>query len=165
MNTKLKNWDKAPNFCLHSVSWDCDIKKVCLENLLKNSQNWIILYFYPKDNTPWCTTEAIDFSNNIEKIKKLGFDVIGISKDSIESHCKFIKKHWLKIKLLSDETTETIKKYWAWWEKKRFWKVTYWTIRSTFIIGKDWTILKAYYNVKAKGHVEKILKDLEKILK
>lgn len=160
---KLTTWDNAIKFCLPGVKEDCNEKTYCLDDLLKNTKKGLIVYFYPKDNTPWCTTEAVDFSNNIEKIEELWFKIVGISKDNINSHCKFIEKHWLKILLLSDQSTEVMKKYWAWWEKKSYWKITEWVIRSTFIIWKDGKILKSYYNVRAKWHVEKVIKDLENL--
>jgi peroxiredoxin Q/BCP len=163
MTIKLQSWDIAPDFCLPGVEKDCKEKQYCLKNLLEESKKGIILYFYPRDNTPWCTTEAKDFTTYKKQFENLGYNIIGISKDSINSHCKFIQKHDLTIPLLSDTTTEIMKQYWAWWEKKMYGKTTQGVIRSTFIIWKNGKILKSYYNVRAKGHVEKLLKEIEKL--
>ena len=137
MNIKLLSWDIAPDFCLPGVNNNCEEKLYCSQNLLKSTKKWIILYFYPKDNTSGCTTEAKDFAKYKEYIQKLGYSIVWISKDSIDSHCKFIQKHNISIPLLSDTTTEVIKQYWVWWKKKMYEKIKEWIIRSTFIIWKD----------------------------
>ncbi len=157
---KLNPWDKAPNFCLPGVDPSCEEKTYCLEDFLKKSEKWIVLYFYPKDNTSGCTKEAKDFTDLLDKFKAKGYLVVWVSKDSIKSHCNFIQKHNLNLILLSDPDTKVLQDYGAWWEKKMYGRVRQWVIRSTFVIDKNWTIQKAYYNVKATGHVERVLNEI-----
>jgi len=159
--TKLNPNDTAPDFCLPGIDSNCEEKTYCLKDLLKNSEKWIILYFYPKDNTPGCTTEAKDFTQYAKDFKKLWYLIVWISKDSIKSHCNFVNKHNLNLILLSDPDTKVHQQYGAWGEKKNYGKITMWTIRSTFVIDKNWKIIKTYYNVRAKGHVERLLKELQ----
>jgi len=137
-----------------------EVKEISLKDLLGEKN---ILFFYPKDNTPWCTTENVDFSTHKEEFKKLGYSIIWVSKDSIESHKKFITKHNLQHPLISDSDLILHKELWVWWEKKNYWKTTMWVIRSTFIVDKDWNILKEYRNIRAKWHVERLLKELSTI--
>lgn len=120
-----------------------------------------ILYFYPKDNTPWCTIENKDFSCLKEEYKKLWIVLIWVSKDSIDSHKKFIDKNELKIDLISDPDLILHKELWAFWEKNNYWKIVEWVIRSTFLINTDWEVLKEWKNVKATWHAERILKELQ----
>lgn len=121
---------------------------------------WVILYFYPKDNTPGCTTEACDFSSEIDKFDELNAKIIGISKDSIKSHKNFQIKHNLKITLLSDEQKEVHRAYGAWGVKKMYGKEMEGTIRSTFIIDPNGEIVAEFKNVKVKGHIEAVKKRL-----
>lgn len=116
-----------------------------------------VIYFYPKDNTPGCTTEAVDFSANIAKFMLRNIPVIGVSKDSSESHRKFIEKNQLKVKLLSDPEHELMEKVGAWGTKVSYGKETVGTIRSTFVVGKDGRIEAVWRNVKVAGHVDKVL--------
>jgi len=116
----------------------------------------IVLYFYPKDNTPWCTTEAKEFSNLAQKFEDLWWKVIGVSKDSIESHQKFRQKHNLTIPLISDEDLKLHKQFSAWGIKKRFGKEVEWTIRSTFLL-KDGEVIKQRKNVRASWEAQKVL--------
>jgi peroxiredoxin Q/BCP len=145
----LKEGDKAPDFCLEGIDEEGKEVKVCLKDLL--GQN-LIIYFYPKDNTPGCTQEACDISK--------GYRVLGISPDPISSHKKFKEKYQLNFPLLSDPDYTVAKLYGAYGTKKMYGKETTGIIRSTFVINPDGTIKKAYYNVKAKGHVEKLLQEL-----
>jgi thioredoxin-dependent peroxiredoxin len=131
-----------------------------LQTYLKKHKQTII-YFYPKDNTPWCTIEAKDFSTHKEVFNKHGIGIVGISKDSEKSHCNFIEKQNLTIDLLSDSELVLHKKFWAWWEKNMYGKIVEWTIRSTFLVDQQGKTLKARKNVKATGHVEKLIKELE----
>lgn len=117
----------------------------------------IVLYFYPKDMTPGCTTEACDFKEQNESFAGLDTVIIGISPDSVESHQKFIEKHDLPFSLLVDEDHEIAKKFDVWQLKKNFGKEYYGIVRSTFIIDKDGILQKEYRNVRVKGHVEKAL--------
>jgi peroxiredoxin Q/BCP len=145
---------KAKEFCLPNQ----DGVEICLRDLLGR---WIVLYFYPKDNTPGCTTEAKEFSELIDEFEKLGAIVIGISPDSPKRHSNFIQKHNLKITLLSDENKEVLKAYGAWGKKKMYGKEYEGVIRSTFIISPDGEIVKEFKNVKAKGHAKKVLEELK----
>ncbi|WP_457564554.1 thioredoxin-dependent thiol peroxidase [Caminibacter sp.] len=146
----------APDFCLPNQ----DEVEICLRDL---KGKWVILYFYPKDNTPGCTTEAKEFSELLEEFEKEGAIIIGISPDSPKRHCNFIEKHGLKITLLSDENKEVLKAYGAWGKKKMYGKEYEGVIRSTFIIDPDGNIIKEYKKVKAKGHAAKVLEDLREI--
>ena len=136
-----------------------EIKEINEKDICKNWKT--ILYFYPKDNTPWCTTEAKDFTNLKDEFEKLWYHIVGVSKDSIDSHKKFKEKHNLSIDLISDEDLILHNKFWTYWEKKAYWKVFMWVIRSTFILDENCNILKEYRNVKAKNHAERILKDIQ----
>lgn len=115
-----------------------------------------IVYFYPKDNTPGCTKEAVEFTAMVPKLMMRNIPAIGISKDSPESHRKFMDKQQLKIKLLSDPDHELMEKVGAWGTKISYGKETVGTIRSTFLIGKDGRIEAVWRNVKVAGHVEKV---------
>lgn len=117
----------------------------------------IILYFYPKDDTPGCTTEACDFRDNLNLLKDIAI-VVGVSPDSIESHKKFKEKYGLNFILASDKDLEVMKTYDAYGEKTMYGKKTVGVIRSTYIIAPDGTIKKHWKNVKAKGHIQQILK-------
>jgi len=119
-----------------------------------------ILYFYPKDDTPGCTIENKDFSCLKDKFKELWIIIIWVSKDSIDSHKKFIKNHDLEIDLISDPDLILHKELWAYGEKNNYWKIVQWVIRSTFLFDKSWNLLKEWKNVRAKWHAEKILREL-----
>ncbi len=123
----------------------------------------VVVYFYPKDNTPGCTTEACDFRDNMKRIAKAGAVVYGISKDSLASHEKFRDKFDLNFVLLSDPELGVHKKYGAWGEKKMYGKVREGVIRSTFLIDESGKVAKAWRNVKAAGHVDKVLEALESL--
>jgi len=148
---------KALEFCLP----DSNSNKHCLKDF---KGKWIVLYFYPKDNTSGCTKEAIGFSEHIEEIRALGAEVIGISKDSRKSHKNFINKHNLKIILLSDPEHKVIEMYGAWQLKKRYGREYYGTTRSTFTIDKKGKIAYVWPNVKVKGHVEDVINKLKEIV-
>ncbi len=119
-----------------------------------------ILYFYPKDNTPGCTTENKDFTSLKGDFEKLWIKLVWVSKDSIESHKKFITKQELKNDLISDPDLILHKELWVWWEKKNYWKTFMWVIRSTFLVDKNGEVLKEWRNIRAKWHAERILKEL-----
>lgn len=116
-----------------------------------------VIYFYPKDNTLGCTKEAEEFSASIGQFMMRNIPVIGVSKDSVESHRRFIDKHQLRVKLLSDPDHELMEKVGAWGTKVSYGKETVGTIRSTFIVGRDGTVEAAWRNVKVNGHVDKVL--------
>ena len=147
---------KAPDFCLK----DHKEKEHCLKDF---KGKWIVLYFYPKDNTSGCTKEAKEFTEKREKFEKLGAVIVGISKDSPKSHAKFIEKHDLNILLLSDEEHKVLEAYGAWGLKKNYGKEYYGTIRGTFIIDPELTIRAQWKNVRVKGHVDKVLEELKKL--
>ncbi len=146
---------QAPEFCLN----DKNENKVCLNNYLGK---WLILYFYPKDNTSGCTKEAVEFSEEIEIFKKYNAEIIGISPDSEKSHTRFIEKHNLKITLLSDPDKETLKSYDVWQLKKMYGREYYGVVRSTFLINPDGNIDQIWNKVKVKEHVEDVLCALKK---
>ncbi|KXB44759.1 antioxidant, AhpC/TSA family [Tissierellia bacterium KA00581] len=123
----------------------------------------IILYFYPKDNTKGCTLEAIEFSSLKEEFEKQNAIVIGVSKDSLESHKKFKEKNNLNLDLISDESLEILKYFDVWKLKKMCGKEYMGTVRSTFILDDKLNILKEFRNVKAKGHANFILQTLKEM--
>ena len=147
---------KAPDFCLPNQ----DGVEICLRDL---KGKWIILYFYPKDNTPGCTTEAKEFSSLLDEFEKENAIVLGVSPDSTKKHCNFIEKQDLEVTLLSDEEKKVLKAYGAWGIKKMYGKEYEGVIRSTFIINPEGEIVKEYKKVRAKGHAEKVLKDLKEL--
>ena len=120
----------------------------------------VVLYFYPKDNTPGCTTEAIDFTAALDDFDAAGAVVIGVSKDSVESHDKFKKKHGLKVILGSDPDRKVIEAYGAWGEKSMYGKTYEGIIRSSFLIGEDGKIIDAWYKVSPKDTVPKAMNAL-----
>lgn len=146
----LKEGAKAPAFELASDSG----KKVKLSDYAGSP---LVVYFYPRDNTPGCTREAQAFRDAQKQLKKLGVNVLGISRDSIAAHCKFRDDHDLNFPLLSDPDATVHKKYGAWGEKTLYGKKTTGVIRSTFVVGPDGKVKKAFSNVKVDGHVEKVL--------
>lgn len=151
---ELKIGEKAPDFSLKNS----DETLISLKDFLGKK---VIIYFYPKDDTPGCTTQACDFTANYDKLRNNEIVVIGISPDSTNSHLKFIDKYKLKHILLSDPQKEVIKIYGAWGIKKNYGKEYEGLIRSTFIIDEKGKISKIYKNVKAKGHIDVLLKDLQ----
>ena len=120
----------------------------------------VIIYFYPKDNTPGCTKEACSFRDSKEILDADGFIVLGISKDSIESHIRFIEKQKLNFMLLSDPEGSVISEYEAWGEKSLYGKKYMGIIRSTYVIDENGVIIKAYDKVKVATHASDILSDL-----
>ena len=123
--------------------------------------SWVVLYFYPKDNTPGCTTEAKGFTEYADEFEKLGAEIIGVSPDSAKSHCKFIDKHDLSVQLLSDPEHEVIEAYGAWRLKKFMGKEYMGVVRSTFLISPDRKITQVWDKVRVKAHVEKVLQELK----
>lgn len=150
---------KAPNFTLQGIDAEGNEKTFSLSDFA--GQN-IILYFYPKNNTPGCTQEACDFRDNFNRLTSKAV-VIGVSADSIASHKKFQEKQSLNFILLSDPEHMLLEEFEAWGEKKMYGKLLMGIIRSTFIIDKEGITRKIWKNVKVKGHVDEILEELEKI--
>ena len=147
---------KAPNLKLPSTS-----KK---EYSLKDSLGkYVVLYFYPKDNTPGCTIETNDFNKLLPKFKKLNCDVFGVSKDDLKSHHKFKEKYKIKFDLLSDVELNILKKYKVWAKKKFMGREFMGIIRTTFLIDPNGKIVKNWDNVKVKGHAKEVLDTLKNI--
>ena len=144
---------KAPNFLL----LDQNNKEIELYKLKSN----LILFFYPKDNTPGCTKEAISFSKYKNKINSLNYHIFGISKDSIKKHQGFIEKQKLTIDLLSDENKKTCEEYGVWVEKSMYGRKYFGIERTTFLINKDSIITKIWNKVKVPNHVEEVIKFIE----
>jgi len=142
--------EKAPDFNLPSSNGD----NIKLSDYLGQK---VIIYFYPKDNTPGWKLEAEGFNEYLKEFSALNTVVFGISKDSIKSHINFSNKLNLNFKLLSDTEKEVHKLYETWKLKKMFGKEYYGTVRSTFIIDEEGILIKEYRNVKVKGHVGKVL--------
>ena len=152
----LKINTKAPNFKLPSTDNSIfELNKVKKKN--------VILYFYPKDDTPGCTIESRDFSKLNNLITKNNTIVLGVSKDSIQSHLKFIKKYKLKFNLLSDDKLSLIKKYGVWGKKSFLGKKYMGIIRTTFLINSKGKIHKIWSNVRVKDHAKEVLEELKKI--
>ena len=153
---KLKANQIAPNFKLDSTDGN-------LFELNKIKKKNIILYFYPKDDTPGCTLESKDFSNLNSMIGKKNTVVYGISKDSMESHLKFKKKYKLKFDLLSDEKKIVLKKYGVWGKKKFLGKEYMGIIRTTIIIKANRKVHKVWNNVRVKHHAKEVFKEIKNI--
>ena len=131
---------------------------------LKNSiGKYVVIYFYPKDDTPGCTIETKDFNKLLIKFKKLDCEIYGISKDSLKSHNKFKNKHKIKFDLLTDEKLKVLKKYRVWGKKKFMGREFLGTIRSTFLIDKKGKILKKWKDIRVKDHAKEVLETLQKI--
>ena len=145
----IKNKLKAPNFKLLSTG-DKEIE------LNKIKSKYIVLYFYPKDDTPGCTLETKDFNKFLNKFKKEDCLIFGISKDDIKSHEKFKKKYSVKFDLLADEDKKVMKSYKVWAKKKFMGREFMGTVRSTYIIDKNKKILNSWTNVKALGHANEV---------
>ncbi len=148
--------EKAPDFCLPNQ----DSEEVCLRDL---EGSWVILYFYPKDNTPGCTTEALDFTQKLPKFTELGAVVLGVSPDSVKKHQNFITKKELGVTLLSDEDKSVLKEYGVWQLKKNYGREYMGVVRSTFIISPDGKIAAKWEKVRVKGHVEAVLEKLKEL--
>jgi len=152
----LNEGDKAPDFNLATDGGG----KVKL-SALKGKK--VVLYFYPKDDTPGCTTESCDFRDGHPKFEKEGVEIIGISKDSAESHDKFKAKYDLNFTLAADPDLEAIKAYEVWKEKNMYGKTTMGVERSTFLIDETGKIAKAWRKVSVNGHADEVLKAAKEV--
>ena len=159
----MKHWlkvykMKANNFKLPSTNNE----KYSLKDSIGK---YVVLYFYPKDDTPGCTIETKDFNKLLSKFKKLNCEIYGISKDNLKSHEKFKDKYKIKFDLLSDEEIKVIKKYKVWGKKKFMGREFMGIIRTTFLIDKKGKIVKIWNNVKVKDHAKEVLETLNNLLK
>ena len=152
----IKENTKAPDFKLPSTSK----KDYSLQDSIGN---YVIIYFYPKDDTPGCTTETNDFNKLLPKFKKLNCEILGISKDNLNSHEKFKNKYKIKFDLLADEEKKVLKKYKVWAKKKFMGREFLGIVRTTFLIDKKGKILKIWHNVKVNGHAQEVLETLKNI--
>ena len=144
----------APEF----TALDRDGKSVGLQDF---QNRWLVLYFYPKDLTPGCTTEAIEFTDKLAQFQALNAQVVGISPDSIASHGKFITKHQLKIVLLSDPEHQIAEDYGVWQLKKFMGKEYMGIVRSTFLIDPNGKIVQIWSNVRVKNHVDTVFEEVK----
>jgi peroxiredoxin Q/BCP len=152
----LKIGTKAPEFCLPNQ----DETEICLRDL---SGKWLVLYFYPKDNTPGCTTQACGFSEALPKFEDMDAVILGVSPDSPKKHTNFISKKNLTITLLADEDKELCNLYDVWKLKKFMGKEYMGVVRTTYIISPENEIVAAWDKVKVKGHVEAVKEKLSEL--
>jgi peroxiredoxin Q/BCP len=157
MSDWLEEGSKAPAFTLTAD----DGTKVKLADLKGRP---VVLYFYPKDDTPGCTREACAFRDRQAELQKLGAVVLGVSPDDTASHAKFKQKYQLNFPLLADPDHKVAEKFGAWREKNMYGKKTYGIVRSTFLIGPDGVIKKVWKNVKVDGHDEAVLSALNELV-
>ncbi|MFC2088740.1 thioredoxin-dependent thiol peroxidase [Calditrichota bacterium] len=153
----LKENDKAPQFSAP----DQNANTVSLSDF---NGKWIVLYFYPKDMTPGCTTEACNFRDEYSTFQQQGIAVLGVSKDSVDRHKKFEAKHELPFPLLSDEKGTICEDYGVWQEKSMYGKKFMGIVRSTFIINPKGIIAKVYPKVKVNEHIAEIQADLKELM-
>ena len=151
--TKLKVGDKAPDF--EGINQDGE--KVSLKDFAGKK---LILYFYPKDNTPGCTAESCNLNDNYNDWLDKGFEVLGVSPDSVKSHQNFKNKYNLKFDLIADTEKEILQKYGAWGEKNMYGKKYMGVLRTTFIIDENGVIKEIFGKVKTKDHTNQIIKSL-----
>ena len=154
----LKINSKAPSFVIPATS----VGKYSLKDSIGK---YLVLYFYPKDDTPGCTIETNDFNKLLSKFKRLDCEVYGLSKDSLKSHDKFKKKYKIKFNLLADEEIKVLKKYKVWGKKKFMGREFMGIIRTTYLIDKKGKILKVWNNVKVKDHAKEVLETLKTVVK
>ncbi len=154
--TSIETGAVAPGFCLPDQKGE----EVCLES---RKGSWVVLYFYPKDNTKGCTLEAIDFTMNKERIEGMGATVLGVSPDSVESHQGFCDKHGLTITLLSDPGHGVLKAYGVWQLKMMSGREFLGVVRSTFLIDPEGRIAHAWERVKVADHVEEVIEKLAEL--
>jgi peroxiredoxin Q/BCP len=152
-DSKLAPGDIAPDFTLPDADGD-------EQTLSAHHGRKVVVYFYPAAMTPGCTTEACDFRDSLDSLGASGVDVLGISPDKPDKLAKFRDKEGLTFPLLADPDRKVLEAYGAWGEKTMYGKQTVGVIRSTFVVDEDGRIEKAFYNVRATGHVAKIRKEL-----
>ncbi len=148
--------ERAPDFCLPNQ----DDVEICLRDL---KGKWVVLYFYPRDNTPGCTTEACDFTQALPDFSNLNAVILGVSADSTKKHRNFIEKKELAITLLSDESTEMMQEYGVWQLKKNYGKEYMGIVRTTYIIDPDGVVKAVFAKVRVKEHVIKVKEKLQEL--
>ncbi|MDO4653005.1 thioredoxin-dependent thiol peroxidase [Corynebacterium durum] len=152
---RLEIGDQAPAFTLPNDSGETT-------SLADYQGKRVLVYFYPRANTPGCTTEACDFRDSLTQLNDLGIEVVGISPDTVDKLVTFREKNNLTFPLLADPDKNVLKEWGAFGEKKNYGKIVEGVIRSTFLVGTDGTIELALYNVRATGHVARVIRELEK---
>ena len=153
----LRVGDEVPAFCLPNQ----DEEEICFRDI---KGRWIVLYFYPRDNTPGCTTEACDFTEALAEFERLRATVIGVSPDSPKRHRNF-EKRGLKITLLSDEAKQLSQRFGVWQLKKSYGREYMGIVRSTFILSPEGKIVARWEKVRVKGHVDAVKAELEALQK
>ncbi|MEM6960189.1 MAG: peroxiredoxin [Myxococcota bacterium] len=154
----LTEGDRAPQFSLETSAGGN-------RSLEEFKGSWLVVYFYPRDDTPGCTTEAKDFTAASETFGERNAKIIGVSKDTIEKHCKFIDKHALQVELLSDPSGDMIEAYGAWGEKNMYGKKSMGIVRSTVIVDPAGIVRHRFPKVRVKGHVDEVLNALDALQK
>ena len=152
---RLEIGNQAPAFTLPNDSGETT-------SLADYQGKRVLVYFYPRANTPGCTTEACDFRDSLAQLNDLGIEVVGISPDTVDKLVAFREKNNLTFPLLADPDKNVLKEWGAFGEKKNYGKIVEGVIRSTFLVGTDGTIELALYNVRATGHVARVIRELEK---
>lgn len=155
---KLEPGNKAPSFQLRGIDAKGQERDFSLGELM--GEKGVLVYFYPKDDTPGCTNEALSFKGHMEEFDRFGVRIVGISPDPIASHLRFQQKHGLPFPLLSDPDRQVARAWGAFGEKKRFGKVSEGIIRSSFLLNSEGIVQRAWRNVKVEGHVGQIIKAL-----
>lgn len=153
---KLQEGDIAPDFTLESTDG-----QIRLYDLLAQADQGVVVYFYPRASTPGCTKEACDFRDSLSSLKSCGYTVVGVSADSMKALEKFKNKNSLNFPLASDPGKDMLTEWGAYGEKKNYGRVFRGIIRSTIVVNPDKTVALAKYNVRAKGHVERLRRDLK----
>ncbi len=148
--------DLAPDFCLP----DQNEEEVCLHHL---RGQWVVLYFYPRDNTSGCTREAVDFTRHLDAFAAHNAVVLGVSPDSPRSHRNFAQKHHLRVRLLSDPEREVLTRYGVWQKKRLYGRESWGVVRTTFLIDPEGKIAWVWPRVKVQGHAEAVLAKLQEL--
>ncbi|HGY09413.1 MAG TPA: peroxiredoxin [Oceanithermus profundus] len=152
----IREGTKAPDFALPD-------QEGRIHRLSDYAGRWVVLYFYPKDHTPGCSQEARDFNALLDRFEAMDAAVLGVSKDSVESHRRFAEKLGLRFSILADPETEVIRAYGAWGKKKLYGKEYEGTIRSTVLIDPEGRVARVWPKVRVKGHAEAVLAELERL--
>jgi len=158
MATKVKIGELAPDFALPDQQGHT-------RRLSDFRGQWIVLYFYPRDNTPGCTKEACGFRDLLPKFQQRKVAVLGVSVDSVRSHEKFAQKYDLSFPLLADEKKEVVRAYGVWGKKTFMGRTTMGTHRMSFLIDPEGRVAKVYEKVKPEGHAEEVLRDVDELVK